>query len=1236
MRNFPRNDERTSPARKRTIPLSAACFLLLSAGPIASQETGGAKVPGDPARILLEAISPSAWDADETIESCAAALQGPLGASPLAEILVERLQRLAGEPGVPPTIWKRLERLVANPKLHGLARLRGRLALFARRLETGREAGPDPLDAYLSSGLAIGPFGGEGSLWHGVVFPPEERLPAIGEEVRGRFGPVSWRPVRRPTGKRGFDLAPPYPEYRRKGCQYGLFQLRSGKARGAWLEVRCAGSFEAWWNGKRIASVNRSLEPSGLRRFLPIFLLRGWNRLLFKTAHAETSTLALRIVDARGETVAGLEEEGARKIHPLEGKGDEIFDLPFEDALAAASRLGDGLAARALRGRLLQRAGKRDEGLAGIEKAFEEDPKDPTLRSTLISALRGARYLPADVVRVRIDRLLELPEETVLGHVRLFLQKIRRLRNDDKEEKALALCEKALAAHPKHPLLLKTKQDIFEDLSWSGEAVRVRAERFRTFPHHPAIVLLEASRLENEEETSRALALVESELANLPGNRSLIARALSLSRSLGDSDRIEKWLAKLHERNPKSRKARLDRAERLEDRGLPAEAVAEIEKIEGHDRDPSLQKRIGDLHLKAGAEAEAIKHYRRSLELAPDQHYLRFLVQRLSGLEPFPECRPFRLDALAEAAAWKARAEDSAAPSTLVLDQMVIRVYEDGSRMEETHQLRRINDRNGVEAHEEASEAARADDLLELRTILPNGEIYLPHRVSGGFSMPKLEPGAFIEQRFRNYVPAPDPGPMGFPQFFFQGSDEPFRFSRLVVLLPKGVRIGSFTLHHFPEEGHSVQEVGDLVAHVFLRRDMPRLEQEALMPPMRELVPWVEFTRDRDREAFVRARRLSFLASTRPLLEIREKAAALCRGRSTDLDKARAIHEFTQAHTPDADMRPGSPQPISVLLKGEGDRFLLELSLLRAAGIPWTPALIHPLPPDMDDEPEPRNEPERFWRVGAALVRPKGAPPYWLIQGAPRWSPLGRLPTLVAGNPLDRCPVLLLEGDAGLPLRMPGIDPRDLARNRITADLRLENGDGILKARIDFPGDSGFRLAEFLRSTNENVRRLIARRVAGSTFRGFSIRKVSFPGLERKGVPASILLELRRPRLLEKTPSGYRLPAVLPPLRLLRVFGGRARRTHPLVWKSPNISDLQLRIHPGNLRFPKAPKGLLLRRLVLDYGFSTELLRDGSLRIRRFASVLPGRIPHSRYGEFLELCRKVDELENRALELEGN
>ena len=1157
------------------------------------------------------------------------------GSTPLAEALAQNLITLARQQKESGKTWKAILDLSQDKKLHGLARLALRKGAYSYKVMTGKfpEAiQEDPSKEYLSRGWAIGPFGGRDTNFTGVVFGVESNPVDLAQTFQGRFGKVGWRKVKRSQGSTGISLAPQVPQGSTKGCQYGFFQVSSLQQAKAYLELRTVGSFEAWWNGQSIGSVNRSLSPTPLTLYFPIGVAKGWNHLLVKTTSTSTSSITLRICDAQGNKLQGLREEEGKTIH---NHGTAPAPkTPFVQAknyLTQAFQRGKKQKQQrpylqAVLGLFLGTQAEYDRGLRLAKEAFAQNPKDLSLRSAYIQAWSRARHIPSDLRRSAIRKALELDDKTVLSNRFLFRNRVQRLYADDQKEEALKLCKKGEVQHPSALITWSMELDILSKMGWRGSYSKLLNELLAKNPHNPSLILKKVNWFDNYENTKGALALLQNELKDFPGRTDYLRAALGLSRQLQKDDLTNDLLKRLHWRNPKGYKALKAFAEEAETQGRYADALAISDNYpEEIKKSPSYLAWKGDILFSMGRTDEALTAMEEARRLDPERQLLREQIATIKGTEEFPEFLPFEVDGMAEIAAFTERPEDRSAPSTLVVDQMLVRVYRDGSFVGEVYQVRRINDQKGIELHKEDSEAAGAEELLDVRTIHRDGSSYAPHLVKNSFQMPQMEPGCFLLHHYRNYEGAPREKLMDFTKFYFQAKDEPFRFSRLVVLLPKDQDLGHFVLRNFPQKEVRKQEVGNLIAWIFEKKDMPRLETERYAPPLEQLVPWVTFGKEADIQPTIRSRRMNLLARTYPYLEIREKAAKLCKGKEGDLAKAKAIHTFVNEHCPDASQRPGSPDPVSVLLKGEGERFFLELSLLRAQGISWTPALIHPVPPELDNNPDPLFDPNSFWVYPAVQVKPKNGPKYWLMPGTARYFPFGRPIPQLGRNPLGGAPALLLEGDAGTLIRMPKGDLMDLAPSIIKAKLTLKGSDGILEASLRFPGLQGFSLKELVKARPTNVRKLIAQQLAGRTFPGFRLQKAVFPDIERKGTPLRIELRLLRRDLVDTIGGRFSIPPLLPPMGLTRSFGGRQTRKLPLDLKIFAVNDFTLEIDPGEYALMGIPKGLLVRKFIIDFAETIQPIGKKGISIHRRFFLLPGMVKPDRYQEFLGTCRKIDE-----------
>lgn len=1242
--------------------LAALASVALSAQ-ASTPSAGVAKTLEARCALLLDLSYPPSFTADPLIQAGLRAIEEDPG-SPLNTDLARRVLVLAGRNDASPSVWPKIQNVAKLQGLHGLTRLALNDALarrFAIQRKKAERLAVSPHVEYVRSALAIGPFGDLNGDGFGLAHGPE--LAPIDLEVksRGRYGrEIAWRTVAAKKLSPQLNLRDSTRGAEKNGTHYALIQLESSELRSAYLQVTTTASFEAWWNGARIAAVHRAIETLPTRIFYPVVLRRGWNRLLVKCAQAGIASVACRPVDELGNPLlskpssndqgkggaATLRVESEATLHPIAPPPAEDLAAPgpfvdgralLEQALSAGPEQGSATVRAAL-ANLASRAGATDAGLAMARAALADAPGDARLLVAAMAAWRLARHVPPDVRRTEVRKLLSQCEKGVVAaHAWLFESKLDELRGDDQKETALRRVEERLAKHPMEIRSLEKKLQVLRSLRWLGAARRVHeilaAQAPQPFRYRRSL----ADAIAREGNPSKAMEIISEILTARPGDTALLDKAMSLAKDLDDAKRVDQLMETRFEEDPSSRTALSSKAALLVDRGDFAGATEILRKVSAdHPEDAQLLQRIAKIEYRRALDDVAIKTAEQSLQIDEEQHELRHWIARIRKGARFTELQPWQLNVEDAITGYEANAADTSSPTTLVLDQMIIRVYPDGSQMEETHVLKRVNTASGVEANETSDAAAEADEVLELRTITPDRRSWMPHRVAGNFTMPRLAPGVFVEEHYRNFKSAPGMAPIDFVRFFFRGVARPYRFSRLVVLLPKREARrfkGEFILRNFPTAGFSRQQQGELEAFVFVREAQAPIQTEAAMPDVSEIAPWVTFGRSPEISPAIRSWKTQFAVLTKPYVELRAKAQELCKGLADQRSKAKAIHEFCHAHTPDVAQRGGSPQPVSILLKGEGPRFWLELALLRCAGISWTPAVIRPFAAGFDPDPKPAFASWDRWSARGALVKPDNMPPYWLILGAPRWQNFGETPSHIGGSPAAGCPYLLLEGDAGRPGLLDGAGLADLAEARVRCTVKLRGSDAIISADMSMPGRPGMLLKEQLRSRPSADRQLFAQRIAAYLFRGsVTFRKVEWIGLDERGQGLRARFDLIRRGALRERDGKRILPPIAPPRSYTRLLGGRDRRQYPYVIGALLIDDWEIRIDLGPLRFAQVPKGKLRKHEVLDWALSYEL-RDGELIIRRNATVRPGRIEPGEYQRFLTLCREIDNAESQPIVL---
>src|SRR5204863_210358 len=218
--------------------------------------------------------------------------------------------------------------------------------------------------------------------------------------------------------------------------------------------------------------------------------------------------------------------------------------------------------------------------------------------------------------------------------------------------------------------------------------------------------------------------------------------------------------------------------------------------------------------LELGDAAIAFAHFQAAFDLQPaDESVQRRLLQSALELQRLPAARALidriHPDPGSRAAPGLRRAQALAAVAARTGDPAALR---------------------------NASDAAAADELLLLRTVGADGATYVPVRVQNGFTMPHLEPGAFVEWRYRRFGRSPGAGPLQLEEFVFASLQEPLHLTELVLLLPPQPR-GELRARNLPAKAKEQPLADGRRALVLTASNVARPPEEGSPPTAEELLP---------------------------------------------------------------------------------------------------------------------------------------------------------------------------------------------------------------------------------------------------------------------------------------------------------------------------------------------------------------------------------------------------------------
>ncbi len=554
------------------------------------------------------------------------------------------------------------------------------------------------------------------------------------------------------------------------------------------------------------------------------------------------------------------------------------------------------------------------------------------------------------------------------------------------------------------------------------------------------------------------------------------------------------------------------------------------------------------------------------------------------------------------------------ASAILVFDQMVDRINPDDSRDAYIHQIFRVLDKTGIAMHGTV-QIPPGSDLLTLRTLKPDGSIWLPDQVGGrtSISMPALEPGDYIETEYIQHFPASTVVNHALDNdmyFIFNSNREPYNYSDYIVLSPRHFPL-AIQQARFPGKP-KVKHGSNWTSREWLIQKTRMVISEPNMPPYQRLVPkvWVSSPLRWRQIAAYWADRLYAVRRYTPAMQA--KALQLTAGLGSDAAKADRLFDWVAKRIRPAPGRDFSPAA-QAFQGRSGSRLAVFLGLLSAARVHWQLALARAVTDDSSIKiPNLYQFTYPLVCVGPADAR------HWYDLNQ-RFAQPGYIAPAVRGGQ-----ALLAGNEPSSPLTNVPESGSTLDATVETVRAQLQpDGSAQVNLTLEFRGLDAQQIRQALESQPASRLPQIYQQLLLGTYPNGIASSGQIENLHHQERALLIHIQGDAAGFATITGNQWTIPHLVNPVGLLRRFASLSYRKYPLILPSTlfGITHVELDL-PANFNLAGLPAS---DKLSGGYGvFTSAFSRQGNvIHYDRVLDLPPLLIPPGRYQNFRDFALAV-------------
>jgi len=878
------------------------------------------------------------------------------------------------------------------------------LAAFARARRGDQKAATEHVRAlgYLSSFLIVGPFDNEGKGGLDQVFEPEAELTAPitpGRAYSGKERPVRYRAVTNAFPFGWLDAsALVRPET--KVCIYATAFVKDEKLSRGTRKVRAyvgaGGAFKLFWNGqeslKDVAYRGHDFDRSGVE----LVLEPGPNALVVKVCGEDNAPeLSVRLADDQGAPDARLttsidiadSQKAAERLQAAvkkpNGKGALTREAAAKQVKTAkaptkpATKPLLALGPVPLFERLVAGKRPRPRDLESYARYLADtNGDDPALHLARDLSQRAADAEPSIERYLLASRLAEdrNQQNEWLGKAETLAQKSGKTskdllnaravhrRNSPNWRDASPIFDRVLAEDPDDVLALAGRVELYNMAGLPRTALGVLEQAVRRTPESVNLLNMYGSQLRLLGRAADASEAEERYAMRRFDDGNYLTSMIDLAIARRSRAEAERWVERLLAAYNGNQWALGVAARAYRSLGQPERATATYKRsLELAPEDVNTLRALAELHGELGRRDEQLLSLREILRIRPQDRDVREYLEHLEPAKPRPD----------EAYAWdsdkflKQRFAPAAGqPRRTLRDLTVTTVFDNGL----SSQFRQIvfqpltepaaaagrqygfayeSDRQVVQLR--GAKVYRADGKIDEAVESGEGSaddpsisMYTSAR-SFYVQFPRLEPGDVVELRYRvdDVTPRNEFGNYFGEVVALQGG-EPVSNAEYVLITPKE-RTFYFD-QNIPGLTQSNVIAGNQRIYRFAAKEIPALNPEPSMPPWPEVLGSVNVSTYKSWDDLGKW----YWGLIKDQFDLDEETRKLAKkvteGKTTELDKVKAIYKWVTENTRYVALEFGiygyKPRRcVQTVARGWGDckdKATVIATLLKEVGIPST------------------------------------------------------------------------------------------------------------------------------------------------------------------------------------------------------------------------------------------------------------------------------------------------------------